>query len=397
MKNGLLIVGAGLAAQRCAQTLRGGGFEDPITIVGDELELPYDRPPLSKALLAGEVEKPQIRFREPGWYAQNSIDMLLGTRAAALDPVTRRVVLADGRWLEYDALLIATGAAARSLPQLAGYANCRPLRTIDDARRLRQALAPGLKLAIIGAGFIGQEVAATASAAGAEVTVVEAQPLPLAGPFGEAVGRWVVDLHTGQGVRMLLDSRLAGARGNGRVEELILDNGVRVACDAVVVGIGVVPAAAWLAGSGLDVDGVRTDPQGRTAIPGIYAAGDVARSFDHRIGGYARSEHWDAASRQGIAVARAILAEPPSAPALPSFWSDQYGLRLQYVGHAASANRISVDGELDENDFTVVYRRGHRPVAALSVGRPSQLAALRRQIEGGGERDPSTRAKEMVG
>jgi NADPH-dependent 2,4-dienoyl-CoA reductase/sulfur reductase-like enzyme len=394
MRAGVLIVGAGLAAQRCAETLRACGFDDPITIVGEELELPYDRPPLSKAVLAGEVEKPQIRFREPRWYADHSIDLLLGTRVSSLEPRRRQVELEDGRRLDYDALMISTGAAPRSLPELEGYANCRPLRTIDDARRLRQTLAPGARLVIIGAGFIGQEVAATATRAGAEVTVVEAQRLPLSGPLGEEVGRWVVGLHSDHGVRMLLDSRLAVTRGNGRVEELILEGGERLECDAVVVGIGVVPAAGWLAGSGLEVDGVRTDCEGRTAIPSVYAAGDVARSFDHRVGTYARSEHWDAASREGVAVAKAILGQPPAPRALPSFWSDQYGVRIQYVGHAASADRISVEGEPDANDFTVVYSRADRPVAALGVGRPRELLAMRRQIEDGAAL--GSRTKEMV-
>ena len=161
-------------------------------------------------------------------------------------------------------------------------------------------------------------------------------------------------------------------------------------------GSGSLPAAGWLAGSGLDVDGVRVDGEGRTAIPGVYAAGDVARSFDHRVGAYARSEHWDAASREGVAVAKAILVERPGPRALPSFWSDQYGVRIQYVGHAAVADRISVEGEPDAHDFTVVYSRGDRPVAALSVGRPRELLALRRQIEGEAELNARPRTKEMV-
>ncbi len=395
--SGAVIVGGGLAAQRCAETLRARGHDDPITMICGELELPYDRPPLSKGLLSGEIADAQTRFRDYDWYRDNEVELLIGTEASALRPVGRQVELADGRSVPYDTLLIATGAAPRMLPQLANYANAQSLRTIDDARRLRCELRPGAQLVIIGAGFIGQEVAATAVAAGVEVTIVEALPLPLAGALGDAVGRWIVDLHADQGVRMLLSSKLESARGNGRVEELILEDGRRLDCTAVVVGVGVAPAARWLAGSGLDADGVKTDADGRTAIPGVFAAGDVARPFNARRGSHSPSEHWDAASRQGAAVARAMLGERPSAPAAPSFWSDQYGLRIQYAGDAAGADTVSVDGDPADHDFSVRYSRDERLVAALTVGRPRELLALRRRIEGKDEaRVAQAETKETV-
>lgn len=394
---GAVIAGGGLAAQRCAETLRARGHDDPITMICGELELPYDRPPLSKGLLSGKIADGQTRFRDHDWYRDNEVELLIGTEASALRPVARRVELADGRSVPYESLLIATGAAPRMLPQLAHHANAQTLRTIDDARRLRCELRPGARLVIIGAGFIGQEVAATAVAAGAEVTIIEALPLPLAGALGDAVGRWIVDLHTDQGVRMLLSSRLERVRGNGRVEELILEDGRRVDCDAVVVGVGVAPAARWVAGSGLDADGVKTDAAGRTTIPGVFAAGDVARPFNARRGSHAPSEHWDAASRQGAVVARAMLGEPPPPPPPPSFWSDQYGLRIQYAGDAAGADSVSVDGDPAGHDFSVLYRRDERPVAALTVGRPRELLALRRRIESADEAQVSqTETKETV-
>ena len=379
--DGVVIVGGGLAAQRCAETLRARGFDRPVRIVSAESEPPYDRPPLSKGVLAGAIDDATVRFREPSWYADNGVELILGRRATALDATRGRVELDGGRPLGYDELVIATGAAPRTLPALAHFDNAISLRTLDDSRRLRAELRPGARLAIVGAGFIGQEVAATALAGGVEVTVIEALERPLAGLLGDEVGRWLVAMHREEGARMLLGARLAHAEGNGRVERLELEGGERVECDAVVVGVGVAAQTDWLEGSGLELDGVRTDAAGRTALPHVYAAGDVARPYDRRLGDHARSEHWDAASRQGAAVARAILGDDPPAPATPSFWSDQYGLRIQYAGHAAGADEIDVDGEPAERDFAITYRRNGRTVAGLTVNRPRELAAIRRRID----------------
>jgi NADPH-dependent 2,4-dienoyl-CoA reductase/sulfur reductase-like enzyme len=379
----VVIAGGGLAGQRCAETLRRRGYEGTVTMACAEPELPYDRPPLSKGGLAGDTDDGALHFRAPGWYADHEVELRLGERAAALDPFGRRLELDSGRVLHYGELLIATGAAPRSLPVLEGFTNAHPLRTLDDARRLRTELAPGARLAIVGAGFIGQEVAATAVAAGAQVTMIEAMPLPLAGLLGDRIGRWLAELHAAAGVRVLLSAQLTGARGNGRVEELLLAGGRTVACDAVVVGVGVAPTAGWVAGTGLDPAGIATDTAGRTALSHVFAAGDVCRAFDPRRGLHSRTEHWDAAARQGAATALAMLGHNPPAPALPSFWSDQYGLRIQYVGHAEDADSVRVDGDPDDSDFSVLYTRNDRPVAALTVGRPRELIALRRLIEDG--------------
>ena len=228
----------------------------------------------------------------------------------------------------------------------------------------------------------------TARSRGAEVTIIEALDLPLANVLGPEIGRWLVGMHREEGVRVLLSAQLAGAHGNGRVEQLELEDGERIECDAVVVGVGVAPAAAWLAGSGLDGDGVLTDAAGRTPFPHVYAAGDVCRAYDQRLGAHARTEHWDAASRQGVAAATAMLGGEPRPAPLPSFWSDQYGLRIQYAGHAPGADEIRISGEPGDRDFAVLYRRGGRPVAALAVDRPRELAAMRRLIEECAETDP---------
>jgi NADPH-dependent 2,4-dienoyl-CoA reductase/sulfur reductase-like enzyme len=377
---GVLIVGGGLASQRCVETLRTRGYADRIRLVCGEAELPYDRPPLSKGLLAGELDESEVGFRPASWYTDQRVELTF-RRAVGLDAERRRVRLDDGTQLAYEDLVIATGSAPRVLPQLERYSNVHYLRTIADARRLRAELREGARLAVVGAGFIGQEVAATARAAGVEVTIVEALPAPLGAVLGEDIGRSLMRMHADQGVDVRLSTRLEGARGNGTVEELRLSAGKPLDCDAVVVGIGVAPDSDWLEGSPLGTDGVITDSAGRTGIPNVFAAGDVTRGFDHRAGEHRRSEHWDAAARQGRAVARAILGERPEPAPAPSFWSDQYGVRIQYVGHAELADDVTVEGRPADRRFAVVYTREGRPVGALTVDEPRAFARLRREIE----------------
>jgi NADPH-dependent 2,4-dienoyl-CoA reductase/sulfur reductase-like enzyme len=381
--DGVLIVGGGLAAQRCAEALRRRGYDGPVRMACAEPSPPYDRPPLSKELLAGAVEEDSIAYRPGWWYDEKEIELVLGERAEALDPEARTVRLEGGRQLPYEKLLIATGSAARRLPFLDGYANVHALRTLADARALRRELTPGARLAIVGAGFIGQEVAATARGLGVEVTMIEALATPLEPILGSEVGGWFAELHRSQGVRVMTGAMLEGARGNGRVEELVLQGGGRVACDAVVVGVGTVPSTGWLRGSGLDETGVPTDTSGRTCLEGVFAAGDASVPFDPRFGSHARTEHWDAAAWQGAAVAQAMLGGYPGTPPLPSFWSDQYGLRIQYVGHAHRADAVVVEGEPDERDFEAVFTRSGVPVAGLTVERPRSIPVLRKQIEHG--------------
>ena len=377
--DGVVIVGGGLASQRCLETLRARGYEGRLARVCGEPELPYDRPPLSKALLAGELDETEVRFRPARWYADEQVELTFH-RAAGIDTERRRVRLDDGRALAYEDLVIATGSAPRLLPGLERYSNVHYLRTIADAQRLRSELRTGVRMAIVGAGFIGQEVASTARAAGAEVTVVEALPAPLGPVLGEQIGRALMRMHSDEGVDVRLSTRLEGARGNGTVEELQLSGDRTLACDVVVVGIGVGPDAAWLGGSGLGTDGVITDVAGRTELPHVFAAGDVARAFDHRLGRHCRSEHWDAAARQGSAVARAILGERPAPGPPPSFWSDQYGLRIQYFGHAELSDEMTVEGRPSDRRFVVVYTCRGRPVGVLAVDEPHAYARLRREI-----------------
>lgn len=380
---GVVIVGGGLAGQRCAEALRRNGYEQSIRIVCAEPDAPYDRPPLSKEVLAGSMDAGEVSFRPNWWYEEKRVELLLGCRAESLDAAGRTVTLEGGSRLRYGKLLIATGSTARSLPFLAGHGNVHTLRTLADARRLREDLAPGSRLAIIGAGFIGQEVAATALAAGVEVTVIEALPTPLAGIVGERVGAWFAELHREEGIDMRLSTMIEGARGSDSVEELVLAGGGRIACDSVLVGVGSAPATDWLRGSGLEETGVKTDVAGRTRLPDVYAAGDAAASFDPRFGVYSRTEHWDAASWQGSAVAKAMLGRYPGTPPLPSFWSDQHGLRIHYVGHAHHADGVFFEGDPRERDFVAVFTRDAVPVAGLAVGRPRSVPELRRRIDRG--------------
>jgi NADPH-dependent 2,4-dienoyl-CoA reductase/sulfur reductase-like enzyme len=360
----IVIAGGGLAAQRCAETLRRGGYDGTIRMVCAEPRAPYDRPPLSKAVLAGSDD--DLGYRAPAWYDEQGVDLLLGVSATALDCARREVTLSDGATLDYEQLLVATGSRPRRLRLLEGFANVHTLRTLDDARALRGALTPGSRLVIVGAGFIGQEVAVAAARAGVETTIVETAGAPLQALLGTTVGSWFAELHRAHGVEVLLDAELASAHGSCCVEALTLRDGRRLACDHVVVGIGVDPDLAWLAGSGLDPTRLRIDAEGRTSAPGVFAAGDATG------GG-----HWEAAARQGASAARAMLglAARPAPPA--SFWSDLYDTRVHYLGHAPLADHSTVGGEPADRDFSVTFTRAGAPVAVLLVGRPHELPNAR--------------------
>src|SRR5215210_5582826 len=354
----LLIVGGGLAAQRCIEVLRAAGDTRPVTVVCDEPVPPYDRPPLSKEGLLGDADPV---FRPAGWYRDHAVELRLGAAARGLDPLRRTVTLADGERLGYDALLIATGARARSLPSLPG---AQVLRTRFDAERLRAALLQGGPLAVVGAGLIGLEAAAAARRLGVEVTVIEAAPRPVAGIVGPRAGAWLTALHRAEGVVLRLGVTVRRPLPGG----LELSDGTRVACAHVLAGVGVEPAAGWLGGSGVDPSAV--DGSGRTGVPGVFAAGDVTG------GG-----HWEAASRGGTAVARALLGRPELPAAPPFFWSDQHGVRLQCVGDPRGARESVAHGDLAGRSFELDHLRDGHTTAVLLAGRPpSALRAARGRL-----------------
>ena len=382
MSDGIVIAGGGLAAQRCCETLRRHGFDGRIRIVCEEERAPYDRPPLSKDVLSGERDPATLNFRPLGWYREHDVELLPGERAVALDPGINTLTLASGPTLRYEAAVIATGSRPRKLPGTEQFPNAHTLRTTEDAMRLRDALRPGSRLIVVGAGFIGLEVAATARQMGVEVTVLEAAPAPLLRVLGPSLADWFVKLHRAEGVEVMLSAHVARfGEGPAGAEWVQLTDGRQIECDELVIGIGIKPAAEWLEGSGLDPEGVKADPTGRTEAPDVYAAGDAARPFNPATGDHERSEHWEAAARQGAQVARAIIGLEPTTPALPSFWTDQYGLRVQLVGDAREADQIEIDGDPDARDFTALMIRGGTPIAGMAVGRPRALPALREQIE----------------
>ena len=329
----------------------------------------------------GELPEGGLALRPPSWYEERRVDLLLDTRAVRLDPERREVELSRGRPLRFDALLIATGSRARMLPALEAYENVGVLRTLDDALALRRALGPGSRLAVVGAGFIGLEAASSATALGAQVTILEALDAPLAGVLGSQLGRWFADLHRAKGATVLLRTHVEGVRGRRRVRALDLADGRRVACDHVLVGVGVDPDTRWLEGAGLDKGGVPVDPQGHTAAPDVYAAGDAALAYEPALARHLRTDHWEAAARQGVAAARAMLGLEPVRTPLPSFWSDQHGVRIQYFGHADLADEITVEGQPGDRRFAVAYTRRGRPVGVLTVDEPRAFARLRKEIE----------------
>ena len=369
MSAGVVIVGAGLAAQRCCEALRARGWDGPIRLLGDELHAPYDRPPLSKALLAGEADPAELALRPRAWYADHDVDLMLGVRAVALDPARRAVAVAGGARVRYRHLVIATGGAPRMLAPFGQRENVHVLRTLDDALALRAALNHGARLVVVGAGLIGLEVAATAQRLGATVTVIEAAPTPLASVLGARAGHWLAQLHAWRGVAVITGTGVVAVRGGARAEELELTDGRRVPCDVAVVAVGMEPATGWLAGSGLPPGAVITDAAGRTALPDVLAAGDAAGSG-----------HWEKAARQGATVAATILGVAAPAPAPPSFWSDQHGVRLQFAGTADGHDALDVDGEPATGDGRVVFLRAGRPIGGLLLGRPRDLPGLRRLL-----------------
>lgn len=382
--DGIVIAGGGLAGQRCAEALRRGGYGAPIRIVCSEPHRPYDRPPLSKELLTDAACDDRLSYRPARWYQDESVDLLLGVSATALYPAARRVALSDGTALHFQQLLIATGGRPRTVPLLAGYTNVSVLRTVDEARALREVLADRPRLAVIGAGFIGLEIAATARRLGVDVTIVEAAACPLIGVLGPRLGGWFADLHRAEGVDVRTGVTVERVHANHAVRALRLSDGSVVAADHVLVGAGVEPDVGWLSGCGLDVSrGVPVDVNGATAIDHVFAAGDAAATFDSGCGLHVPGSHWEAAGRQGTRVGRLMLGLDPGPAPPTSFWTDQYGLRIQYVGNGRLADSFEVDGDLERRNFTAVFSRAGRAVAALLVDRPRALPAARNLIEKG--------------
>ncbi|MFI2740322.1 NAD(P)/FAD-dependent oxidoreductase [Streptomyces sp. NPDC018711] len=377
------VVGASLAGLSAARALRKQGYDGRLVLIGDEPHRPYDRPPLSKEFLAGRIGETDLALEADG--EDLGAEWLLGVRATGLDRADRSVRLADGRTVRADGIVIATGAAARTLPGSEGLAGVHTLRTLDDARALRDELARGGRLVVIGGGFIGAEVASTAYALGLDVTVIEAAPTPLAGPLGETMGGVVSALHADHGVRLLCGVGVKGLSGERRVDAVLLEDGRSVPADTVVVGVGARPCVEWLEGSGVALDnGVTCGADGRTSLAGVVAVGDCANWYDPHTGSHRRVEHWTGALERPAAAVATLLAHgatEPGVPRPPYFWSDQYGVKIQFVGHAAGADSVTVEeGATDERSFLAVYRRAGTPVAVLGMNQPRLFTRWRKQF-----------------
>lgn len=386
--DGVVIAGGGLAAQRCAEALRRAGYDGALRMVCAEAHPPYDRPPLSKAALLHGTRADELSYRTAAWYGEQSVDLLLGVRAARLDPDQRRLRLSDGTSLRYADLLIATGARPRTLSQFAGYDNVSVLRTLEDAQVLRAALAEGRALAVIGGGFIGLEIASAARRLGVPVTLIESASCPLEPVLGRRLGGWFARLHAEEGVDVRTGTSVERVLGGPTVRELQLTDGAVVEAGHVVLGVGVQPAVDWLRDCGLVPSaGVPVDALGRTAITHVFAAGDAAATFHPGRGCHVPGSHWEEAGRQGGRVARLMLGLEPGRAPLTTFWTDQYGLRIQFVGYRRPGDSLAVDGEVGRREFTATFSRSGRVVAALLVNQPRRLPAVRDAIEKGHSHD----------
>lgn len=379
------MVGASLAGLSAARSLRKQGYDGRLVVIGDEPHRPYDRPPLSKEFLAGTVGEADLLLETDG--EDLRAEWLLGARAVGLqaDGAERVLTLGDGREVRADGVVLATGAVARNLPGTDGLAGVHTLRTLDDARALRDELALGGRLVVIGGGFIGAEVASTAYALGLDVTVIEAAPTPLAGPLGETMGGIVSALHEAHGVRLLCGAGVKGLSGEDRVDAVLLEDGRTVPADIVVVGVGARPCVEWLEGSGVELDnGVKCGADGRTSLAGVVAVGDCASWYDPRAGFHRRVEHWTGARERPDAAVAALLswgAAEPGVPRPPYFWSDQYGVKIQFAGHAAGADSVTVEeGAPGDRSFLAVYRCGGQPVAVLAMDQPRLFTRWRKQL-----------------
>ena len=395
----VVVVGASLAGLRAAEEIRHERHAGPVVVVGDEAHPPYDRPPLSKQFLAGKWDLDRIHHHAPDKLDTLGIEFRLGRRVVALDTGARTLTFDDGESLTYGGLIVATGARARPLPGTAGMEAVHTLRTVDDCLAIRSRLASagsGARVVVVGAGFIGSEVAATCRSLGAEVTVVEALSTPLARVLGEEMGEACGALHRSHGVELRTGVGVAGVVGghgagnvgaDGAAATVELVDGTRLEADVVVVGIGVAPEVEWLDGSGLEVgDGIVCD-EWLFCAERVVAAGDVARWPLVSAGRDVRVEHWTNAAEGGAAAARNLLSGRRAAATydpVPFFWSDQYETKIQVLGLPGPDDEVQVvDGSADEGRMVALYKRGDRLQAALAFSRPRQLMAYRPLLAAG--------------
>jgi NADPH-dependent 2,4-dienoyl-CoA reductase/sulfur reductase-like enzyme len=376
----IAVVGGSLAGLSAVRALRKQGYDGELVLISDETGPPYDRPPLSKSFLAGEVTEAEIGLLAPGEILD--VDWRAGVAATGLRPADRSVELSDGGVLTVDGVVIATGARPRMpWPPLPGV---HVLRTLDDALALRARLLPGARLVVVGAGFVGAEVASTARAAGLEVTVIEALATPLSAVLGDELGAVIAGLHAAHGVRLLCGVGVSRLLGHQQVTGVELADGRIIPADVVLVGVGVQPNVEWLAGSGLPVaHGVQCDAYGMTGLPTVVAVGDCASWYEPELGAHHRLEHWTGARERAVIAAGSLLSggRQRAVGRPPYFWSDQYGRTLQLAGRTTGADSVTVEeGAVADHDFLAVYRRGGQPIAVLALGQARSFLRWRKQL-----------------
>lgn len=390
--NTFVIVGGGLAAGKAAEALREHGHDGPLVIIGDEREKPYTRPPLSKGYLLGKEERDSIFVHPDDWYREHEVDLLLGTRARAVDPRARTVELDDGRRVPYTKLLLATGSSPRrlSVPG-ADLDNVLYLRRVGDSERLKSAFRAGANVVVIGAGWIGLETAAAARTAGAEVTVLEHSELPLLKVLGREAAEVFAALHADHGVTLLPHAEVESLTGtDGRVDGVRLADGTHLAADTVVVGVGITPNVQLAQEAGLDVrNGIVTDEHLRTSMADVYAAGDVANAYHPLLGRHLRVEHWANALHQPEVAALSMLGKDAVYDRLPYFYTDQYDLGMEYTGHTEPGgyDRVVFRGEPSERRFIAFWMMGNRVLAGMSVNVWDVMDPIRSLITSGADAD----------
>lgn len=377
-----VVVGTGIAGANAALTLRAEGYAGDLVLIGEEPELPYRRPPLSKEILSGAQPPSRSLLRPASSWAEQDIELRTGTAVTALRPADRTLVLDDGSPLRYDRLLLATGGRPRHLPGTEGLAGVHRLRTLADARDLRAALIDGGPVLVVGAGLIGLEVAATASGMGCEVTVTETEAHPLRRVLPAAIADAVTGLHRARGVDVRTGVRLERFERQGDFVVATDARGAALSARTVVIAVGMAPDTGLAERAGLKVDdGIVVDAFGETSVPGIYAAGDVARRPARADGGSCRVEHWTNAQDHGAAVARSMLGVPTPHTPVPWFWTHQYGTNIQAAGHPQGPGTLTVEGDLEALDFTALLHHEGRLTGVVCAGRAREFKALRTRLD----------------